>query len=151
MKTLSFTPLVAVLVGSAMLPPLALAANKDAADAVQSATRGKLKLGQGRVKDQECGQQIEYETQAIDLNGDGQLEVMTKEYGACFGMAGVQMNLYIKDKAGQWQPQFGFPGEPNLLTAKKHGFPDIEVLGPGQCFPVWRYNGTAYQLHKRCP
>jgi hypothetical protein len=89
--------------------------------------------------------------EAIDLNGDGQLEVMTQEFGSCFGRAGSQMNLYIKDKGGKWQPQFGFPGSPKVLTAKSHGFPDVEVLGPGTCFPVWRYNGKQYDIAKRCP
>lgn len=124
--------------------------NKRALEAVKSATKGEMEPGKGKMNDRDCGMQIDYEAEAVDLNGDGQLEVFTKKFGSCFGMAGVEMNLYIRSKDGSWKPQFGFPGEPKLLNAKSHGFPDIEVLGPGQCFPVWRYDGKAYQVVKRC-
>jgi hypothetical protein len=128
-----------------------LAADQAALDAIQAATGGKMKAVKGKVIDEDCGEEIEYEAEAVDLNGDGQLEVMTQEFGSCFGRAGVQMNLFIKDKGGKWQPQFGFPGSPKILEAKNHGFPDIEVLGPGTCFPVWRYDGKQYDIAKRCP
>jgi len=128
-----------------------LAADQAALDAIRAATGGKMKAVKGKVIDEDCGEEIEYEAEAVDLNGDGQLEVMTQEFGSCFGRAGVQMNLFIKDKGGKWQPQFGFPGSPKILEAKNHGFPDIEVLGPGTCFPVWRYDGKQYDIAKRCP
>ena len=150
MKTLSLTVVSAVLFVAATTTEAAPGSDKDALAAVQSATKGKMKPGKGKVNDRDCGQMIEYEAEAVDLNGDGQLEVLTREFCSCFGMAGVQMNLYIKGKDGHWKPQFGFPGEPKLLKTKSHGFPDIEVLGPGQCFPVWRYNGKEYQVAKKC-
>jgi len=140
---------LAVMVGALVPVAAAPSTDKAAAAAVQSATKGKMKLGKGTRKDADCGQ-VEYETEAKDVNGDGQLEVLTKEYGSCFGRTGVQMNLYIRAKTGQWKPQFGFPGEPKILKAKSYGFPDIEVMGPGQCFPVWRYNGQQYALIKKC-
>lgn len=124
-------------------------ADKAAAAAVQSATQGTMKLGKGTRNDPDCGQ-VEYETEAVDLNGDGQLEVLTQEFGSCFGGAGVQLNLYIKAKNGQWVAQFGFPGAPKILKTRSHGFPDIEILGPGMCSPVWRYNGLAYDIFKKC-
>jgi hypothetical protein len=123
---------------------------QDADAAVRAATKGAMKPGKGKMNDRDCGMQVEYEAEAVDLNGDGQLEVLTKKHGVCFGMAGVEMNLYIRAQDGAWKPQFGFPGEPKLLKTKSHGFPDIEVLGPGQCFPVWRYDGNAYQVIKKC-
>jgi hypothetical protein len=135
----------------AVVPPLeaAPAADKAAVAAIQSATKGKMKAAKGKANDKDCGQ-IDYEAEAVDLNGDGQLEVLTREFGSCFGRTGVQMNLYIKGKTGQWKAQFGFPGEPKVLKSKSHGFPDIEILGPGTCFPVWRYNGQQYQVIKKC-
>ena len=141
--------LLSLLVVAALSASAAPATDKAADAAVQSATKGKMKLGKGTRKDADCGQ-VEYETEATDLNGDGQFEVLTKEYGSCFGRTGVQMNLYIKAKTGQWKAQFGFPGEPKILKTKSHGFPDIEVMGPGQCFPVWRYNGQQYNIIKKC-
>ena len=47
-------------------------------------------------------------------------------------------------------PQFGFPGEYKVLATRHRGYPDIEIPGPGTCFPVWRWNGSAYAIHKRC-
>jgi len=143
--------LLAVSIVSFACVDTALAADQAALDAIQAATGGKMKAAKGKAMDVDCGEEVEYEAEAIDLNGDGQLEVMTQEFGSCFGRAGSQMNLYIKDKGGKWQPQFGFPGSPKILEAKNHGFPDIEVLGPGTCFPVWRYDGKQYDIAKRCP
>ena len=124
---------------------------QDALAAIASATGGKMKASQGRAFDRDCGQEVEYEAQAIDLNGDGQLEVLTHESGGCFGRAGVQMNLYIRARNGQWQPQFGFPGMATVLKTRRNGYPDIQIGGPGTCFPVWRFDGQRYQLARRCP
>jgi hypothetical protein len=38
---------------------------------------------------------------------------------------------------------------PNFLATKGvGGWPDIEMGGPGFCFPVWRWNGKAYALNR---
>jgi hypothetical protein len=148
MTTFNRGILVATLLVAAISAGAAPAADKDAKAAVQAATKGKMKPGKGTLHDAECGQQIQYEAEAVDLNGDGQLEVLTREFGSCFGMAGVRMDLYIRSRDGSWKPQFGFPGDARVLKTKNHGFPDIEIVGPGQCFPVWRYDGKAYQIRK---
>jgi len=49
------------------------------------------------------------------------------------------------------RPQFGSLGIPKIFETKSHGFPDIEVGGPGTCFPVLRYNGKQYDIAKDCP
>ena len=107
------------------------AADQAALDAIQAATGGKMKAAKGKVMDMDCGEEIEYEAEAVDLNGDGQLEVMTQEFGSCFGRAGSQMNLYIKDKGGKWQPQFGFPGSPKILDGQEPWVPGHRGAGPG--------------------
>jgi hypothetical protein len=107
-------------------------------------------VGFGRL-DKDCNTTVDYDAEVIDLNGDGQPEVFTRLHSACYGMAGVNMDLYVKDKDGQWKPQFGFPGDYNILKTKNLGFPDIEVGGPGDCFPVWRWNGSSYAIKKKCP
>lgn len=144
-------PCTLLAVALVLTQPAAAAqpADQAALSAIQSATKGRMKAAKGTLKDPDCGQ-VEYEANAVDLNGDGQLEVFTTEHGACFGRAGVQMNLHVKAANGQWRPQFGFPGAPRILPTKNHGFPDIEVTGPGTCFPVWRYDGKQYQLFKKC-
>lgn len=54
------------------------------------------------------------------------------------------------DSGRQWTPQFGFPGIYTVLATKNKGYPDIEIGGPGNCFPVWRWNGQQYAIHKKC-
>ena len=79
--------------------------------AIRAATGGTMTATQGTLQDATCGA-VPYEAEAVDLNGDGQPEVMTKEHGGCFGMAGVRMNIYIQGRNGRWVPRFGFPGMP---------------------------------------
>lgn len=119
---------------------------------IQAVTHGKLKGLKGQYFSKLCGEMIEYEAEVIDLNNDGQLEVFTLESGTCLGgRAGVLLNLYVKDASGQWRTQFDFPGFYKILKTKNKGYPDIEIGGPGLCFPVWRWDGQKYQLHKKCP
>lgn len=118
---------------------------------VAEATGGKLKATRGKYFDLACNASLDYEAEVIDLNGDGQPEVFTSVHGSCLGgMAGVYMNLYIKDRHGHWRPQFGFQGIYTVLKTRNKGYPDIEIGGPGFCFPVWRWNGRQYALHKKC-
>lgn len=118
---------------------------------VSEATNGVLKAQKGKYYEPSCNEQADYDTQVIDLNQDGLAEVFTNVYGSCLGGgAGVQVNLYIKNKLGKWVPQFGFPGTYTILNTKNKGFPDIEIGGPGNCFPIWRWNGSEYYLHKKC-
>ncbi|MFZ3222262.1 MAG: hypothetical protein WA142_04095 [Rugosibacter sp.] len=122
------------------------------ADAIVSeATSGQLKATKGKYFEKTCNESVDYDAEVIDLNGDGQPEVFTNVHGICMGGgAGVLMDMYIKSKSGQWKPQFGFPGVPHVLKTKHKGYPDIEIGGPGNCFPVWRWNGREYDTHKKC-
>jgi hypothetical protein len=142
---------VDVVIGVLVAAPAgaAAAAASDAA-LVAEATKGQLKGLKGQYYDKEFGAQVSYDAELVDLNADGQAEVFTRRHGAMFGRTGVEMNLYVKNKSGQWQPQFGFPGDYGILKTRHLGYPDIEILGPGTCFPVWRWNGSAYALHKSC-
>ena len=133
--------------------PLVCAAqtNQNAeAKIVAEATKGKLKSLKGNYFEKDFDASVDYEAEVKDLNGDGQPEVFTKRYGGMFGRAGVELQLYVKGKGGKWMPQFGFPGDYKILSTKAGGYPDIEIQGPGTCFPVWRWNGSAYAIHKRC-
>jgi len=116
---------------------------------IAEATGGRFKAAKGKYFEKACNERLDYEAEVVDLNGDGQPEVFTSVQGTCMGgMAGVHMNLYIKGADGRWQPQFGFPGIYNVLKTKNKGFPDIEIGGPGFCFPVERWNGRQYALHR---
>ena len=121
------------------------------AKVVSEATGGHLKALTGKVFDEGCGIEVDYQADVVDLNGDGQPEVFTQLQSGCYGMAGSQLDLLIKGKDGKWSSQFGFPGVYTILETKHVGYPDIEIGGPGSCFPIWRWNGTSYALHKKCP
>ncbi len=121
------------------------------AKVVSEATAGRLKALTGKFFDEGCGTEVDYQADVVDLNGDGQPEVFTQLQSGCYGMAGVQLDLLVKGKDGKWTSQFGFPGVYTILETKNLGYPDIEIGGPGNCFPVWRWNGTSYALHKKCP
>ncbi len=143
--------LTAVIAG--LLVHTTAVAGDPAADAkvISNATAGKLKSTHGRVFDETCGTEVDYQAEVIDLNGDGKPEVFTRLLGGCFGMAGVHLDLLVQDKDSQWKSQFGFPGDYTILETKHLGYPDIEIGGPGDCSPVWRWDGAAYDIHKKCP
>jgi len=85
-----------------------------------------------------------------DLNGDGRPEAVVSESGTyCYGYAGTGFQLLSKQANGSWKVMTGNNGMPEFLKTKgKDGWPDISVGGPGFCFPVERWNGKAYTLHR---
>jgi hypothetical protein len=98
-----------------------------------------------------CRHIIEPKTQVIDLNGDGRSEVFVVVSSNCYGMAGAQLFLLIKEKSGGWKVNLDIPaGGYKLLSTGSAGFPDIEISSPGVCSPVWRWNGDKYAILKSC-
>ena len=142
---------VGALIATLPHTPIAFAGSSGTqtdAEVVLEATDGRMKSTKGNYIDA-CGESQEYDTEVVDLNGDGQPEVFTGLSGLCMGgMSGNYMELYIKKKSGQWEPQFGFAGVPVTLKTKNKGYPDIVIGGPGFCFPVWRWNGQKYLLDR---
>lgn len=84
-----------------------------------------------------------------DLNGDGRPEVLVGDSGtACYGMTG-QGYVMLTPTAAGWKRVDEGPGIPHFLTTRGvGGWQDMEVGGPGFCFPVMRWNGKAYALHR---
>ena len=100
-----------------------------------------------------CNQPLKFQpqTDVVDLNGDGQSEVFVLVGGSCYGATYAQLSLLIKDRNGRWKRNLGFPAVGyEILPTKNRGFPDIAVKGRWSCFPVWRWNGKEYDIHKRC-
>ncbi len=95
-----------------------------------------------------------YERGAIsemrDINGDGHLEAVVTEGGSyCYGNTGTAFWLLSKQTSGAWKLIYSETGIPQFLKTKGvGGWPDISVGGPGFCFPVMRWNGKAYALHR---
>lgn len=98
-----------------------------------------------------CEQPVKPESEIVDLNGDRVPEVFIWVGGSCYGAAGGELSLFVKNKQRRWEQNFGFPaGGYKLLKTKSLGYPDIELGGPGICLPIWRWNGTAYALYQGC-
>lgn len=85
-----------------------------------------------------------------DLNGDGRPEAVVSSYGSfCYGMTGQGYALLTRQANGGWRVIDGGPGIPEFLGTKGvGGWPDMSVGGPGFCFPVLRWNGKAYAVHR---
>jgi hypothetical protein len=85
-----------------------------------------------------------------DLNADGRPEALLSEGSAyCFGTAGVGYTLVSKQADGSWRRVTSGTGMPTFLESKgTDGWPDVEVGGPGICFPVHRWNGKDYAVHR---
>lgn len=83
-----------------------------------------------------------------DLNGDGQIDAVVTEGGAyCYGNTGTQFWLLAGQPGGKWKLLVSAIGIPDFQkTRSVGGWPDIEVGGPGFCFPVLRWNGQEYRL-----
>lgn len=85
-----------------------------------------------------------------DLNGDGRPEAVIVEGGTyCYGNTGQGFQLVSQQADGGWRLITGDTGIPNFLpTRGADGWPDIEIGGPGFCFPVYRWNGRQYAQHR---
>jgi hypothetical protein len=85
-----------------------------------------------------------------DINGDGRPDAVVTEGGAiCFGMTGTHFWLVSKQANGGWKLIHDETAMPDFLATKGvGGWPDIQMGGPGFCFPVWRWNGKAYALNR---
>lgn len=81
-----------------------------------------------------------------DFNGDGRLDAVITEGGTyCYGMTGMGFSIVSQQADGSWALMATDVGMPLFLqTTGTDGWPDIAVGGPGFCFPVIRWDGTAY-------
>jgi len=81
-----------------------------------------------------------------DLNGDGRPEAVVTEGGTyCYGNTGTGFTLLSRQADGSWSRLYQSQGVADFLTT--HGadnLPDVSIGGPGFCFPVVRWNGSAY-------
>ncbi len=86
-----------------------------------------------------------------DLNQDG-IEELFIVYGNSFtsGNTGSSIILFIRPSGSLYQKNLDFPGvAPDVLTTANLGYPDLLIGGPGFEFPVWRWNGKEYALHRK--
>jgi hypothetical protein len=87
-----------------------------------------------------------------DINGDGIGDLVITDNGTfCYGMAGQGFSLLSK-ASGKWQVIYASEGIPTFLVTKvktPDGWPDVQIGGPGFCFPVMRWNGKTYILNRK--
>lgn len=85
-----------------------------------------------------------------DLNGDGRPEALLTEVGhRCFGAVGIGYALVSQGSDGRWRKLSGGAGAAELMpTRGPGGWPDLSITGPAFCFPVHRWDGRAYALHR---
>lgn len=85
-----------------------------------------------------------------DMNGDGRPEAVVVDSGSyCYGNMGAAFKLLSKQPNGSWRLITEHIGTPHFLpTRGAGGWPDIQIGGPGFCFPVQRWNGKAYVLDR---
>jgi len=86
-----------------------------------------------------------------DMNKDGKEEIFIV-FGNNYtsGATGTNVLLFIKDKTGAYQFNFGFSGTtPGIMPTKTPAYPDLLIGGPGVEFPIWRWNGKEYVFSKK--
>lgn len=89
-----------------------------------------------------------------DINGDARPDaVITESSVFCFGRAETGYSVVSKQANGSWRRITGGSGIAKFLpkTSKSRstgGWPDLEIGGPGFCFPVARWNGREYVQHR---
>lgn len=90
-------------------------------------------------------------SEARDINGDGRLDAVISESSSfCFGAAGMGYYLVSKQADGSWKLLDNGSGVVRFLATKgADGWPDMEVGGPGFCFPVLRWDGKSYALNRQ--
>lgn len=86
-----------------------------------------------------------------DMNKDG-LEEIFVSFGNSFtsGNTGSNIVLFIRNNKKSYETNLGFPGTvPDALASANQGYFDLLIGGPGFEFPVWRWNGKEYALHRK--
>ena len=88
--------------------------------------------------------------QVADLNSDGLPEAIVTEGSLfCYGSQGAGYFLVSKQADGGWKLITSGSGIPHALETKgAGGWADLEIGGPGFCFPVERWNGSEYELNR---
>jgi len=92
-----------------------------------------------------CDEQNPLGIEARDINGDGRIDAVITDGGlACYGQTETGFTVLTKDAGGAWHKLYASPGVPNFLKTRAEGWPEIEIGGPGFCFPVVRWNGKTF-------
>lgn len=97
---------------------------------------------------QGCDDPLQVSMETVDLNSDGQPEVVLTVSGSpCFsGLMHSNVSVYVRSSRGRWRdvlgfiPAFGVRVQP---TSTK-GYADLALTVLGGCDPVYRWAGASY-------
>ena len=96
-----------------------------------------------------CDRRMLLGLETRDINGDGRIDALVMDGGLeCYGSTESGFALLTCTAAGKWVKLHNSPGIPRFLSTRANGWPDLEVGGPGFCFPVLRWNGSEYANHR---
>lgn len=94
-----------------------------------------------------CDRETPLELETRDINGDGRLEAVVIDGGTeCYRNTGAGFTLLTRTAAGRWAVMYESMGIPTFLPSKVGGWPEIEVGGPGFCFPILRWTGKQFVI-----
>jgi hypothetical protein len=97
-----------------------------------------------------CDGRSPLEAQVGDFNGDKRPDALVIDQGLqCYGADETGFVLVSKGANGGWTKLYGSPGVPRFLTSRGGGWPELEVGGPGFCFPILRWNGRTFAEARR--
>lgn len=143
------------LSGSALSAPALAQARLSAADEASAfRAAGFTRVGKRWQACREGGASASYSPGAMetvrDIDGDGRPDAILTEGGAaCYGMTGTSFWVVSKQADGTWRVITSDIGIPTFLPRRAAtGWPDLEVGGPGFCFPVQRWNGRTYTVYR---
>ena len=96
-----------------------------------------------------CDRRTSLGLEVRDINGDRRPDALVTDGGLeCYGSTETGFVLLTKSPQGRWIKLHQSPGVPTFLRTKTNGWPELEVGGPGFCFPVLRWTGKAYVNHR---
>lgn len=100
-----------------------------------------------------CDDPVSVEMQMVDLNSDGNPEVILTVSGSpCFsGLMQSNVSVYVKSSKGRWRDVLGFLPAfgVRIQPVKNKGYADLELTVLGGCDPVYRWSGYAYNYVAR--
>lgn len=105
------------------------------------------------------GTTVAYSTTQRDIDADGVNEVLVSSSPAklgngvtgCYGMTGQNVFL-LSRSGGTWAMLIAADNTQELIFHPREtgGLPDVEMTGPGFCFPIHRYDRGEYRSWKVC-
>ena len=97
-----------------------------------------------------CDKQTPLGLEVRDINGDGRLDAIVIDGGLeCYGSTEAGFVLLTHSAMGKWTTLHSSPGIPHFLKTRANGWPELEVGGPGFCFPVLRWTGKTFANHRQ--